>query len=44
MAAPKAVSHNDEVEMTEQEALERLAALSLFARFIDNANLETAES
>ena len=25
---------NEEIEMTEQEALERLAALSLFARFV----------
>lgn len=31
---------NEEVDMTEQEALERLAALSLLARFIDDANLE----
>lgn len=34
---------NDEIEMTEQEALERLAALSLLARFIDDADVETAE-
>lgn len=33
---------NDEVEMTEQEALERLAALSLLARFIDEADIESA--
>lgn len=32
---------NSEIEMTEQEALERLAALSLLARFIDDADLET---
>jgi uncharacterized protein (TIGR02391 family) len=32
---------NDEIEMTEQEALERLAALSLLARFIDDADIET---
>lgn len=32
---------NDEIEMTEQEALERLAALSLLARFIDDAELVT---
>jgi uncharacterized protein (TIGR02391 family) len=32
---------NDEIEMTEQEALERLAALSLLARFIDDAEVET---
>jgi hypothetical protein len=31
---------NDEIEMTEQEALERLAALSLLARFIDDADLD----
>ena len=34
---------NDEIEMTEQEALERLAALSLLARFIDEADVEIAE-
>jgi hypothetical protein len=34
---------NDEIEMTEQEALERLAALSLLARFIDDADVETNE-
>ncbi|KAA1430088.1 hypothetical protein F0402_15865 [Mycolicibacter arupensis] len=33
---------NDEVEMSEQEALERLAALSLLARFIDDAEIESA--
>jgi hypothetical protein len=32
---------NDEIEMKEQEALERLAALSLLARFIDDADVET---
>lgn len=31
---------NIEIEMTEQEALERLAALSLLARFIDDADLQ----
>ena len=35
---------NDEIEMTEQEALERLAALSLLARFIDDADIEAAET
>lgn len=34
---------NDEIEMTEHEALERLAAFSLLARFIDNAELEATE-
>jgi uncharacterized protein (TIGR02391 family) len=34
---------NDEIEMTEQEALERLAALSLLARFIDDADVIQAE-
>ncbi|OBG39341.1 TIGR02391 family protein [Mycolicibacter heraklionensis] len=34
---------NAELEMTEQEALERLAALSLLARFIDDAEIETTE-
>lgn len=34
---------NDEIEMTEQAALERLAALSLLARFIDDADVEAAE-
>lgn len=33
---------NEEHELTEQEALERLAALSLLARWIDQATLETA--
>jgi hypothetical protein len=33
---------NDEVELDEQSALERLAALSLLARWIDEASLETA--
>lgn len=32
---------NDEIEMTEQAALERLAALSLLARFIDDTDVET---
>ena len=42
----KPVGHlpNEEIEMTEQEALERLAALSLLARFIDDAEIYTAES
>jgi uncharacterized protein (TIGR02391 family) len=34
---------NDEIEMTEQEALERLAALSLLARFIDDADVVEAQ-
>lgn len=34
---------NDEIEMTEQEALERLAAFSLLARFIDDADTATVE-
>lgn len=33
---------NEQIEMTEHEALERLAALSLLARFIDDADVETA--
>ena len=33
---------NEEVELTEQEALERLAAFSLLARFIDDASVEAA--
>jgi uncharacterized protein (TIGR02391 family) len=32
---------NDEVELSEQEALERLAALSLLARWIDQAGVES---
>jgi len=31
---------NDEVELDEQTALEPLAALSLFARWIDEADVE----
>jgi uncharacterized protein (TIGR02391 family) len=44
----KAIRHplghrpNDELEMSEQEALERLAALSLLARWIDDAVVVTA--
>lgn len=34
---------NDEVELTEQDALERLAAFSLLARFVDDASVETAD-
>ena len=34
---------NDEHELSEQEALERLAALSLLARWIDQADLVTAD-
>jgi uncharacterized protein (TIGR02391 family) len=34
---------NEEIELTEQSALERLAALSLLARFIDEAEVETAD-
>lgn len=33
---------NDEIELTEQSALERLCAFSLFARFIDDADLVEA--
>jgi uncharacterized protein (TIGR02391 family) len=33
---------NDEIELTEQSALERLAALSLLARFVDEADVVTA--
>jgi uncharacterized protein (TIGR02391 family) len=33
---------NDEVELNEQEALERLAAVSLFARWIDEATVDSA--
>jgi uncharacterized protein (TIGR02391 family) len=33
---------NDEIELTEQSALERLAALSLLARWIDEAEVESA--
>ncbi|MFI6220123.1 TIGR02391 family protein [Nocardia salmonicida] len=38
------VSHlpNSEIELTEHTALERLCAFSLFARFIDEADLEVA--
>jgi hypothetical protein len=32
---------NDEVELDEQTALERLASLSLLARWIDEADVET---
>jgi Protein of unknown function (Hypoth_ymh) len=41
MAIRNPVGHlpNDEHDITEQEALERLAALSLLARWIDQANL-----
>lgn len=31
---------NEEVELDEQTALERLAALSLFARWVDEAQIE----
>jgi hypothetical protein len=34
---------NDQLELTEQEALERLAAVSLFARWIDSAILTEAQ-
>jgi uncharacterized protein (TIGR02391 family) len=34
---------NDEVELTEQDALERLAALSLLARWIDEATVEKVD-
>lgn len=34
---------NEEVELSEQTALERLAALSLFARWVDEADLLTVE-
>ena len=33
---------NEQVELTEQEALERLSSLSLFARWIEEAELITA--
>ncbi len=45
----KAIRHpvghrpDDEIELSEQEALERLAALSLFARWIDKARVVEAE-
>lgn len=35
---------NDEHELTEQQALERLAAWSLFAGWVERANLVTEES
>jgi uncharacterized protein (TIGR02391 family) len=35
---------NDQVELSEQDALERLAALSLLARWIDQASVEVADS
>lgn len=35
---------NDQVELSEQDALERLAAFSLMARWIDEASIETAET
>jgi hypothetical protein len=34
---------NEEHELTEQEALERLAAFSLLARWIQEATLETTD-
>jgi hypothetical protein len=34
---------NEEIELTEQTALERLAALSLFARWVDEADLESVD-
>ncbi len=34
---------NEQFELDEQAALERLAALSLFLRWVDEATLETAE-
>jgi hypothetical protein len=34
---------NEEVELSFQQALEQLAALSLLARWIDDAQLELAE-
>lgn len=34
---------NDQVELSEQDALERLAAFSLMARWIDEASIEVAE-
>jgi len=46
MAIRNPVGHlpNDEHELTEQEALERLAALSLLARWIDQANVVAVAS
>jgi hypothetical protein len=35
---------NDEVELSEQEALERLAAVSLLARWIDQAIVERVDT
>ncbi|PYE14990.1 uncharacterized protein Ymh [Williamsia limnetica] len=35
---------NDEIELDEQTALEQLAALSLFARWVDQADLEETTS
>ena len=35
---------NDEVELNEHEALERLAAVSLFARWIDEATVDSADT
>jgi hypothetical protein len=32
-----------EIEMSEQAALERLAAFSLFARFIDGADVDSVD-
>jgi hypothetical protein len=34
---------NDQFELPEQEALERLAALSLFARWIDESSVELTD-
>lgn len=34
---------NDQFELPEQDALERLAALSLLARWIDDSSLEAAD-
>ena len=36
---PVAHLPNDEIELDEQTALERLAALSLFARWVDEADV-----
>jgi hypothetical protein len=46
MAIRNPVGHlpNDEHELTEQEALERFAALSLLARWIDQAGVTAAEA
>jgi hypothetical protein len=44
MAIRNVIAHEAEEELTEYEALEQLAALSLLARWIDLCSVETATS